>query len=89
MIVYLITLCTCTQANLVPIIKLFSMVYNHEYTNFDINIAMIFHELLNDKYLADVTLNGTQNNTYLKYYTINALPVRRHSLMPILYRHMK
>ena len=32
------------------------MVYNLEYTNFEINIAIIFHELINDKYLADVTL---------------------------------
>jgi hypothetical protein len=32
------------------------MVYNLEYTNFEINIAIIFHELMNDKYLADVTI---------------------------------
>ena len=32
------------------------MVYNLEYTNFVINIAIIFHELMNDKYLADITL---------------------------------
>ena len=32
------------------------MVYNLEYTNFEINIAIIFYELMNDKYLADVTL---------------------------------
>ena len=32
------------------------MVYNLEYTDFQINIAKLFHELMNDKYLADVTL---------------------------------
>ena len=32
------------------------MVYNLEYTNFEINIAIIFHELMNYKYLSDVTL---------------------------------
>ena len=32
------------------------MVYNLEYTNFEINIAIIFHDLMNDKYLADVTI---------------------------------
>ena len=36
--------------------KLFSMVYNLEYTDFQINIPKLFHELMNDKYLADVTL---------------------------------
>ena len=40
----------------IDIIKLFSMVYNLEYTDFQINIAKLFHELMNDKYLADVTL---------------------------------
>ena len=44
------------QTNLILIIKLFSMVYNLEYTNFEINITIIFHELMNDKYLADVTI---------------------------------
>ena len=32
------------------------MVYNLEYTNFEINIAIIFHDLMNDKYLADDTI---------------------------------
>ena len=32
------------------------MVYNLEYTNFEINIAIIFHDLMNDKYLAEVTI---------------------------------
>ena len=32
------------------------MVYNLEYTDFEINIAISFHEVMNDKYLADVTL---------------------------------
>ena len=32
------------------------MVYNLEYTDFEINIAILFHELMNYKYLADVTL---------------------------------
>ena len=32
------------------------MVYNLEYTDFEINIAILFHELMNNKYLADVTL---------------------------------
>ena len=32
------------------------MVYNLEYTNFEINIAIIFHDLMNDKYLADVII---------------------------------
>ena len=44
------------QTNLIPIIKLFSMVYNLEYTDFEINIVILFHELMNDKYLADVTI---------------------------------
>ena len=56
MIVYMITFLMCIQTNLIPIIKLFSIVYNLEYTDFDINIAILFHELMNDKYLADVTL---------------------------------
>ena len=56
MIVYMITLFLCFKTNLVAIIKLFSMVYYLEYTNFEINIAIIYHELINDKYLADVTL---------------------------------
>ena len=56
MIVYMITLFICFQTNLIAIIKLFSMVYNLEYTDFQINIAKLFHELMNDKYLADVTL---------------------------------
>ena len=32
------------------------MVYNLKYTDFEINIAVSFPELMNDKYLADVTL---------------------------------
>ena len=36
--------------------KLFSMAYNLEYPYFQINIAKLFHELMNDKYFADVTL---------------------------------
>ena len=56
MIVYMITLFICFQTNLIAIIKLFSMVYNLEYTDFQINIAKLFHELMNDKYPADVTL---------------------------------
>ena len=32
------------------------MVYNLEYTDFEINIVILFHERMNDKYLADVTL---------------------------------
>ena len=32
------------------------MVYNLEYSDFDINIAKLFHEQMNYKYLADVTL---------------------------------
>ena len=56
MIVYMITLFICFQTNLLAIIKLFSVVYNLEYTNFQINISKLFQELMNDKYLADVTL---------------------------------
>ena len=56
MIVYMITFLIGFQKNLILIIKLFSLVYNLEYTNFEINIAIIFHELMNDKYLAVVTL---------------------------------
>ena len=37
-------------------IKLLSMVYNLEYTDFEINIAILFQELMNDKYHADVTI---------------------------------
>ena len=37
------------------------MVYNLEYTNFEINIAIIFHDLMNDKYLADVTIVKEDN----------------------------
>ena len=55
MIVYMIILFMCFQTNLIPIIKLFSMVYNLQYTDLEINIV-IFHVLMNDKYLADVTL---------------------------------
>ena len=40
MIVYMITFLMCIQTNLIPIIKLFSMVYNLEYTDFEINIAI-------------------------------------------------
>ena len=32
------------------------MVYNLEYTDFEINITILFHKLMNDKYLADVNL---------------------------------
>ena len=56
MIVYMITLFICFQTNLLAIIKLFSVVYNLEYTDFQINISKLFQELMNDKYLADVTL---------------------------------
>ena len=56
MIVYMITLFICFQTNLLAIIKLFSIVYNLEYTDFQINIAKLFHELMNDTYFADVTL---------------------------------
>ena len=56
MIVYMITIFMCIQTNLIPIIILFSIVYNLQYTNFEINIAIIYHELMNYKYLADVTL---------------------------------
>ena len=42
MIVYMITLFKCFQTNLIPIIKLFSMVYNLEYTDFEINIVILF-----------------------------------------------
>ena len=56
MIIYMITFLMCLQTNLIPKIKLFSLVYNLEYTDFDINIAIIFNELMNNKYLADVTL---------------------------------
>ena len=56
MIVYMITLFICFQTNLLAIIKLFSVIYNLEYTDFQINISKLFHELMNDKYLADVTL---------------------------------
>ena len=56
MIVYMIILFMCFQTNLIPIIKLFSMFYNLEYRDFEINIVILFHELMNDKYLADVTL---------------------------------
>ena len=56
MIIYMITLFICFQTNLLAIIKLFSVVYNLEYTDFQINISKLFHELMNDKYLADVTL---------------------------------
>ena len=55
-IVYMITLFICFQTNLLAIIKLFSVVYNLEYTDFQINISKLFQELMNDKYLADVTL---------------------------------
>ena len=56
MIVYMITLFKCFQTNLIPIIKLFIMVYNLEHTDFEINIVKLFLELMNVKYLADVTL---------------------------------
>ena len=56
MIVYIITLFKCFQTNLITIIKLFGMVYNLKYIDSDINIVILFHELINDKYLADVTL---------------------------------
>ena len=69
MIVYMITLFKCFQTNLIPIIKLFSMVYNLEYTDFDINIVILFHELMNDKYLADVTL-ATEDDIYIRAHKI-------------------
>ena len=56
MIVYMITLSICFQTNLIVKIKLFSMIYNLEYADFEINIALLFHELINDEYFADVTL---------------------------------
>ena len=68
MIVY-ITLFKCFQTNLIPIIKLFSMVYNLEYTDFEINIAILFHELMNDKYLADVTL-VIEDDTHIRAQNI-------------------
>ena len=40
----------------IAIIKLINIVYNLEYIDFEINIVILFHELMNDKYLADVTL---------------------------------
>ena len=56
MIIYMITFLMWIQTNLIPIIKLFSMLYNLEYTDFEINIAILFYEVMNYKYLADVTL---------------------------------
>ena len=56
MIVYMVTLFKCFQTNLIPIIKLFIMVYNLEHTDFEINIVKLFLELMNVKYFADVTL---------------------------------
>ena len=55
-IVYMITLFVWFQTNLIAIIKLFRMVYNLEYTDFEINIAILFQELMKDKYCVDVTL---------------------------------
>ena len=65
MIVYMITFLMCIQTNLIPIIKLFSMVYNLEYTDFEINIAILFHELMNHKYLADFT-SVIEYNIYIR-----------------------
>ena len=48
MIVYMITLFMCFQTNLIPIIKLFSVVYNLEYTDFQINNMILFQRLMND-----------------------------------------
>ena len=56
MIIYMTTLFICFKKNLIAIIKLFSMVSNLEYTDFEINIAILFQELMNDKYHADVTI---------------------------------
>ena len=72
MIVYMITFLMCIQTNLIPIIKLFSIVYNLEYTYFEINIAIIFHELMNKKYLADVTLVN-KDDLYLTAHKIQDL----------------
>ena len=69
MIIYMITLFMCFQTNLIPINKLLSMVYNLEYTDFEINIAILFHELMNDKYLADVTL-VTEDDIHIRAHKI-------------------
>ena len=65
----MITLIKCFQTNFIPIIKLFSMFYNLEYTDFEINIVILFHELMNDKYLADVTL-ATEDDMHIRAHKI-------------------
>ena len=59
------------------------MVYNHKYTDFQINITKSFHELRNDKHLVDVII-----------FTEDDIEVRAHkiilsSLKLIVSRHMK
>ena len=69
MIVYMITLFLCLQTNLIAIIKSFSIVYNLEDTYFEIIITIIFHELMNYKYLADVTL-VTDDDIHIRAHKI-------------------
>ena len=49
--------------------KLFSILYNLKYTDFQINIAKLFHEIMNKKYLADVSLI-TDNDIHLRAHKI-------------------
>ena len=69
MIVYMITFLMCIQTNLIPIIKSFSMVYYLEYTDFEIDIAILVQELMHDKYLAYVTL-VTEDDKHVRAHKI-------------------
>ena len=69
MIVYMITLFICFKTNLIAIIKLFIMVYNLEYTAFEINIAILFQEVMNEKYNADVTI-ATEYDIHIRAHKI-------------------
>ena len=69
MILCIITLFMCFQTNLIALIKLFSKIYNYVYTDFQIIITKSFNELMNDKYLADVTL-VTEDDIYIGAHKI-------------------
>ena len=45
------------------------MGYNLEYTDFEINIVILFYELMNDRYLADVTL-ATEDDMNIRAHKI-------------------
>ena len=67
MIVYM-TSYLCPFIQIIAIIKSFNIFKNLKYTDFQINIKS-FHELRNDKHLADVTL-VTENNIQVRPHKI-------------------